>query len=170
MREPTETRLPLHGRFLVRSNIEAWCQPDLERAGCQPGQVREMDYFSVYLRYWEQYHVRLATNMVLAHPHCRVVPYGAETLRSLAQRYHETHGSGLRAAPFRFHARNSNTRYDKPANSTPAWRVDSGTTALRAAYRYSASSIELSIVDANRVDDPFDALGLMSKVFSFSAL
>jgi hypothetical protein len=93
--------LPLHGRFLVRSNIEAWCQRDLELAGCRPGQLREMDYFSVYLRYWEQYHLRLATNMVLAHPRCRVLPYGAETLRSLAEHYHAMHGSGLRAAPFR---------------------------------------------------------------------
>ncbi len=92
--------LPPHGRCLVRSNIEAWCARDLERSGCRPRELCELDYFSVYLRYWEQYHVRLAANIVLAHPRCRVLPYGADTLRSLAQHYHDSHGSGLQAGPF----------------------------------------------------------------------
>jgi hypothetical protein len=105
--------LPPHGRFLVRSNIEAWCRRDLEHASWPAAQLSEMDYFSVYLRYWEQYHLHLAAYLILALPRCHILAYGADTLQSLAQHYHDLHGSGLDAAPFQMP--------DQAMRRHPAW-------------------------------------------------
>jgi hypothetical protein len=91
---------PREGRFDVRSNIEAWCRRDLEHQGWSAAQLSAMDYFDVYLRYWEHYHLRLATDMTVMHRRPRVVAYGADAFTSLAQHYHDLHESRLQAAPF----------------------------------------------------------------------
>ncbi len=92
--------LPRGGRFAVRSNIEAWCRRDLEHEGWSATELGAMDYFDVYLRYWEHYHLRLATDLTLVSRPPRVVAYGAAAFTSLAQHYHDLHASGLQAAAF----------------------------------------------------------------------
>jgi hypothetical protein len=105
--------LPRGGRFAVRSNIEAWCRRDLEQAGCSAARLDAMDYFDVYLRYWEHYHLRVATEMTLMPPRPRIVAYGAAAFTSLAQHYHELHASGLQAAAFQV--------ADEARRRHPAW-------------------------------------------------
>jgi hypothetical protein len=92
--------LPKTGLFAVRSNIEAWCRRDLNHAGLSSERLAAMDYFEVYLRYWEHYHFMLATTGLAASPSVRIVPYGRNALQSLAQQYHDDYGSGLRACEF----------------------------------------------------------------------
>jgi len=92
--------LPDAGRFAVRSNIEAWCRRDLERGAYSSQQLEGADYFDVYLRYWEQYYMLVTTNGLSQCPRLRVVAFGADPLRSVAQLYQDLHGSGLRASEF----------------------------------------------------------------------
>jgi hypothetical protein len=91
--------LPADGRLAVRSNIEAWCRRDVEDFG-GPGAASAMDYFDAYLRYWEQYHLRLALAGLARTPGLRILPYGAPALRGAAQHYHERYRSGLEAGAF----------------------------------------------------------------------
>jgi hypothetical protein len=92
--------LPDTGLFTVRSTIEAWCRRDLGYAGMSSERLAGMDYFEVYLRYWEHYHRLLATSGLAASPSLRVVAFGRTALQSLAQRYHDDYGSGLTAGEF----------------------------------------------------------------------
>ena len=92
--------LPEDGRFRMRSNIERWLGRDLLYAGWQKNQLEVMDYFDAYLRYWELYHLQVATTGWSGCRRLRIVPYGAAEMRSLAQQYHENCGSTLRASAF----------------------------------------------------------------------
>ncbi len=88
--------LPSSGQFAVRSNIEAWCLRDAglgAAAACG-------DYFDVYLRYWELYHLRLVTDGLLAASRVTVVPFGQASCTALARHFHERHASGGRPAMF----------------------------------------------------------------------
>jgi hypothetical protein len=105
--------LPIDGRFIVRSNIEEWCRRDLQYAGCSTDQLQSMDYFDAYLRYWEQYHLSLATSGLSASRDLRVVAFGKSALQSIAQGYHERYASGLQA--FEFHVS------DKARQRHPEW-------------------------------------------------
>jgi len=90
--------LPVDGCFSVRSNIEEWCRRDLQHTGCSAEQLKSMDYFDVYLRYWEQYHVSLAMTGLSASRDLRVVAFSKAALQSSAQAYHDHYGSGLQAS------------------------------------------------------------------------
>lgn len=79
------TGLPADGKFKVRSNIEEWAGRDSEFTGANPGQLLERDYFHVYLRYWEQYHLNLALTGLPASRNWKVVVYGRERLMEFAQ-------------------------------------------------------------------------------------
>lgn len=92
--------LPAGGRFRVRSNIEAWCRRDLQHSAWLHSQPEDMDYFSVYLRYWELYYLRAAADCAPALPGFSVVPFEPRALQQCAQRYHDRHRSELNAAPF----------------------------------------------------------------------
>ncbi len=92
--------LPLDRRFSVRSNIEEWCRRDLQHTGCSAEQLKSMDYFDAYLRYWEQYHLSLALTGLSASRNLRVVAYGKSALQSVSQSFHDRYGSGLQAAEF----------------------------------------------------------------------
>ena len=92
--------LPATGRFAVRSNIEEWCRRDLEYTGSSAEQLQSMDYFDAYLRYWEQYHLALATTGLSASRDVRVVAFGKSALQSIALEYHDRYGSGLPASEF----------------------------------------------------------------------
>jgi hypothetical protein len=91
--------LPPDGRFAVRSNIEAWCQRDLASLGCPAQRLEQMDYFEVYLHYWENYHQALASSGLLA-GRVRVLAYEPGTFQAAAQHYHDRYQSGLTAQPF----------------------------------------------------------------------
>ena len=53
-----------------------------------------MDYFDAYLRYWEDYNVRLAMSGSNVTRHYRVVAYGAERFMREARRNADRFGSG----------------------------------------------------------------------------
>lgn len=105
--------LPADGRFTVRSNIEEWCRRDLQQTGCSADQLSHMDYFDAYLRYWEHYHVSVATTGLSASRNFNVVAYGENSLRSCAQSYHDRYGSDLLATEFHVS--------DKARRLHPAW-------------------------------------------------
>ena len=84
----------------MRSNIEEWCRRDLLYTGCHPEQLKGMDYFSAYLRYWEQYHLSLAMTGLSSSRNLRIVAFGKCALQSMAQGYHDRFGSGLEASEF----------------------------------------------------------------------
>src|SRR5690242_6824645 len=67
--------LPAHLRFAQRNNIEILWARDLLSAGLSEAVITEMDYFDAYLRYWEDYHVRLAMSGLTSG---RVVAYGEQ--------------------------------------------------------------------------------------------
>ena len=92
--------LPADGRFAVRSNIEEWCRRDLLQTGRSAEELSSMEYFDVYLRYWEQYYLSLAMTGLAASRHLQVIAFGKCTLESTAQSYHDYYGSGLRALEF----------------------------------------------------------------------
>jgi hypothetical protein len=85
--------LPDGGRFAVRSNIEDWCRRDLLYTGCSLEQLEQMDYFEAYLRYWEQYHLYIATTGLSANRDLRVVAYGSERMQQLAGLFHRRYDS-----------------------------------------------------------------------------
>lgn len=125
--------LPAGGRFAVRSNIEAWCRRDLCHLGSTPERLAAMDYFEVYLRYWEHYHRLIATTGLAASKSMQVVAFGRASLQSLAQRYHDDYGSGARASQFEA-AQTARARH-------PAWIERSKAALARVALSWSAAGI-----------------------------
>jgi hypothetical protein len=85
--------LPPDGRFRVRSAMEKWIKRDVTLTGVEPGELEEMDYFSAYVRYWEQYHIRLAMSGMVAKRRHHIVPYGQHSMEQAALRLHERVGS-----------------------------------------------------------------------------
>jgi hypothetical protein len=85
--------LPPDRRFVQRGNIERLWARDLLSAGFSDREVADMDYFDAYLRYWEDYHVRLAMSGSNITRHYRVVAYGAERLMREARRSADRFGS-----------------------------------------------------------------------------
>lgn len=85
--------LPKDGRFAVRSNIEEWCRRDLLYTGVTPEALAQMDYFDAYLRYWEQYHIYVATTGLSANRDFRVVVYGKERMEAQARSFHRRYES-----------------------------------------------------------------------------
>jgi hypothetical protein len=81
------TGLPADGKFKVRGNIEEWARRDNEFTGANPATLVEEDYFGVYLRYWEQYHLNLALTGLSASRNWRVVVYGKDRMMALAREY-----------------------------------------------------------------------------------
>jgi hypothetical protein len=92
--------LPPDGRFAVRSNIEGWCRRDVQYSTTCATACHGMDYFDTYLRYWEHYHLLIATSGLAASRALRVVPFDQTALTSAAQSYHERYGSRLQASTF----------------------------------------------------------------------
>lgn len=93
--------LPENGRFAVRSNIEDWCRRDLLYTGLKPEELAQMDYFDAYLRYWEQYHLYIATTGLTASSELRVVVYDKERLETLAASFHRRYESTLTPGSFK---------------------------------------------------------------------
>jgi hypothetical protein len=81
-------------RFCVRSAMEKWIRRDLLLTGVTPEQLFQMDYFSAYIRYWEQFHINLALGGITAHREFEVVSYGKESMEATAARFHHRWGYG----------------------------------------------------------------------------
>jgi hypothetical protein len=73
-------------RFTQRNNIEILWARDLLSAGLSQAEIEDMDYFDAYLRYWEDYHVRLAMSGLASSRRCRVVAYGEQRFTDEARR------------------------------------------------------------------------------------
>lgn len=91
---------PEDGRFTVRSNIEQWCRRDLQHIGCSAAELKNMDYFAAYLRYWEHYYCSLSMSGLAASRNLMVVGFGKSTLEAAAQGYHDRYASHLQASAF----------------------------------------------------------------------
>lgn len=92
--------LPADGRFAVRSNIEEWCRRDLLYTGVGAEALTHMEYFDAYLRYWELYHLYIATTGLSANREMRVVAYGGSALETLAAGFHRRYESGREPGAF----------------------------------------------------------------------
>ena len=84
--------LPEDGKFAVRGNIEEWVRRDLVYTGAMAEDVTQMDYFDAYLRYWEQYHVYVATTGLSANRLTRIVCYGEERMMDTARDFYYRFG------------------------------------------------------------------------------
>lgn len=127
--------LPPDERLPVRSNIERWCRRDLEHARWEVGRLDTMNYFEAYLRYWELYHLSVATGGLLRQRELRVVPYGAAPMQSLAQQYHDSHRSSLRASTFHTHPKAASLHPDWVERAQPALeRVQSAWNELGLVF------------------------------------
>jgi hypothetical protein len=115
--------LPADHRFVPRGNIERLWARDLLSAGFSDYEIADMDYFDAYLRYWEDYHVRLAMSGSNVTRHYRVVAYGAERFMREARRNADRFGS-LAAKVEEFHV------HDDRRERHPEW-IARAESALR---------------------------------------
>jgi hypothetical protein len=94
--------LPTDHRFVQRGNLERLWARDLVDAGFSDQELVRMDYFDAYLRYWEDYHLRLAMSGANITRHYRIVAYGADRLMREARCNADRYGSA-RAEVETFH-------------------------------------------------------------------
>jgi hypothetical protein len=92
--------LPAGGSFKVRSIMEQWIRRDNLFIGSTRAQLLDMSYFEAYIRYWEQYHIRMAMSGLLARKDCTVIPYGKDNMEILAARLHTRFHSKRAPEPF----------------------------------------------------------------------
>jgi hypothetical protein len=121
--------LPADHRFVPRGNIERLWARDLISAGFSAGEVADMDYFDAYLRYWEDYHVRLAMGGSNITRHYRTVAYGAERFMREARRNTVRFGS-LPADVEEFHVHDQRDRH-------PEWITRAESTLRRVGDQWA---------------------------------
>jgi hypothetical protein len=92
--------LPPDGIFTERSTIEHWIRRDLLGAGTRSDELATLDYFSAYVRYWEQYYTSLALSGFLRNPRTTVICFGAQRMQEFATQWHNRCSSGRTAARF----------------------------------------------------------------------
>jgi hypothetical protein len=85
--------LPGNGLFQCRSLIEHLVVRDLAATGVDKETALQREYFSIYVRYWEQFYINLAMSGLLAGSRYRVVPYGAAAMEAIAAKLHRQYGS-----------------------------------------------------------------------------
>jgi hypothetical protein len=88
-----------------------------------------MDYFDAYLRYWEDYHVRLAMGGSNITRHYRTVAYGAERFMREARRNTVRFGS-LPADVEEFHVHDQRDRH-------PEWITRAESTLRRVGDQWA---------------------------------
>ena len=125
--------LPANGRFAVRSAIEGWCRRDLEYTGCRETDLHDMEYFDVYLRYWEHFHLSMVTSGWLSNSDLRIVAFGEAALQTLAQGYHDRYRGGLTASEFHIS--------DKARRRHPEWIERAQPSVDRVAATWRAAGI-----------------------------
>jgi hypothetical protein len=92
--------LPPGGAFPERSTIEHWIRRDLRSAGTGRDELARLDYFSAYVRYWEQYYTALAMSGLVRNARTTVMCFGAQRMQELAVQWHMRFASGRSAAKF----------------------------------------------------------------------
>jgi hypothetical protein len=92
--------LPSGGAFPERSTIEHWIRRDLRSIGTRRDELATLDYFSVYVRYWEQYYTALAMSGLIRNARTTVVCFGAQRMHELAEQWHIRFASGGSATKF----------------------------------------------------------------------
>lgn len=74
------------GKFHPRGNIDLWAARDyLFTAGGPEMSVLSLNYFDVYLRFWEQYHYNLALTGLSANKNWTIVPYTQDAMEKAAR-------------------------------------------------------------------------------------
>jgi hypothetical protein len=92
---------PRDGCFALRGNIEKFCARDLVDLGLDRKEIERMDYFSAYLRYWENYQTRLATSGFNTARKCRILAFGADRYMYEARQFAERFGAAnVQIEPF----------------------------------------------------------------------
>jgi len=81
-----------------------------------------MDYFDAYLRYWEQYHLYVATTGLSATRDFRVAVYGKRRLEALAASFHRRYESAAEVSEFRVSEENRRRHPDWIRRSEPVIR------------------------------------------------
>jgi hypothetical protein len=84
---------PTNGLFRARSAMERWIRRDLLFMGVTAEELADMEYFSAYVRYWEQYYINLAMSGLTANRSRSVVPFGKRNMEEIAQLQHHRLGS-----------------------------------------------------------------------------
>ena len=130
------TGLPDDGKFHVRGNIEEWMRRDSSHLGFDSGRVAGQHYFEVYLRYWEQYHLRLAVTGLAANRHWTAVAYGRERFMELAQSWFK--GFRSREAPEEFRVFDTRDRHRE-------WRANADATVQRVAAAWHALGLRFPV-------------------------
>lgn len=125
--------LPGNGRFAIRSNIEEWILRDLVYTGRQQQELAQMDYFEAYLRYWELYHLYIATTGLSATPDLRVIAYGKGRFERLAASFHRRYESDLEIPEFKVR--------DEPRQRHPDWTARAEPVVRRVADVWSRVGI-----------------------------
>jgi hypothetical protein len=79
--------MPSGGAFAERSTIEHWISRDLRSVGTSREELATLDYFSAYVRYWEQYYTTLAMSGLISNARTSVICFGAQRMQELAAQW-----------------------------------------------------------------------------------
>lgn len=132
---------PPDGRFAARGNVEKFCARELGDLGFTRLEIAAMDYFGAYLRYWENYHVRLAMTMANIACSCDVVAYGAERYTRQARQFAERFGaSGPVIEPFQVWDRR---------HLHPEWMERAQPSLRRVADQWHRVGLEFPVADVS---------------------
>jgi hypothetical protein len=93
--------LPDDGKFKVRGNIEEWVRRDLTYTGKSNEDIFAMEYFDAYLRYWELYHLYVATTGLSANKSTRIVAFGADRMMETSRSFQNRFESGAEPTEFK---------------------------------------------------------------------
>ncbi len=124
--------LPDNNKFVTRSTIENFAMRDNIFTGANKKDIYDQDYFDVYLRYWEQYHMNLALTGLCAQRQHKTVGYSSASMMSAAEEFHTRFGNNSRAEKFK--------TFDKK-NRHPQWLKK----AEKAVYRVNGSWQQLGL-------------------------
>jgi len=133
--------LPADGRFASRGNVEKFCARELRGLGFTNAEMETMDYFGAYLRYWENYHVRLAMSLrTIASTH-DLVAYDADRYTQRAHHFAERFGAtGASIEPFRVQDRRS---------VHPEWMERAEPALRRVGEQWGRVGLTFPIADVN---------------------
>jgi hypothetical protein len=92
--------LPADGRIKARSTIEKWIKRDLVCTGVAAEEFREMEYFTAYVRYWEQYYISFALSGLATGRQRKIIPFSKHCMEETAQLFHTRFKSGRNPTEF----------------------------------------------------------------------
>ncbi|HHL31004.1 MAG TPA: hypothetical protein ENJ41_00365 [Oceanospirillales bacterium] len=107
---------PEDGKFIARSTIENFASRDNIFTGADAESIYNKEYFDVYLRYWEQYHLNLALTGLCAQRKYEIVGYTRTDMMNAAERFHARFNTNSTAENFKvFDKRKRHTQWSKKA-------------------------------------------------------